>query len=285
VVLVLGLIATLTAPADEATPGFRGDGLCRFALHQYVLPKANEDMINLIVGDLLRRHEAAFNFTASPDLHVRIHIFGTFAGYRNYAETNHSGFEHESLSLSNLAGYYSLRDNEVVTWRQRDPTHLANNILHECSHAIMHQQFRALPIWLDEGCAVYFSYPTYMRDDHDDLVLRSRWYELRKWLEEGSLPELRKFLDISPEEFRREDPARTYPVSWSVFQLLMSTPENRRVLDEMVLEYQKPGVTPGDCSKMLNRLYPGGLVRMNQDWRAWIEQGAAALFGTEQGGF
>jgi hypothetical protein len=31
---------------------------------------------------------------------------------------------------------------------------------------------------------------------------------------------------------------------------------------------------------MLNRLYPGGLVRMNQDWRAWIERGAAALFDT-----
>ena len=66
--------------ADDATPGFRGDGLCRFALNQYALPKVNEDKINLIVADLLKRHEAAFNFTASPDLHVRIRIFGTFEG-------------------------------------------------------------------------------------------------------------------------------------------------------------------------------------------------------------
>jgi hypothetical protein len=213
-------------------------------------------------------------------LHVRIHIFGTFEGYRNYVLSNHSGFEHESLTISNLAGYYSPRENEVVTWRQRDPTTLANNILHECSHAIMHQEFRVLPIWLDEGCAVYFSYPTYMRSDHDELVLRARWYELRKWLDEGSLPELRRFLDISPEEFRRADPARTYPVSWSVFQLLMSTPANRQALNAMVLAFQKPGVEPADCSQMLNRFYPGGLVRMNQDWRAWIERGAAALFDT-----
>jgi len=52
--------------ADSASE-FRGDGLCRFALKRYALPKDNEDKINFIVGDLLRRHEEAFNFTASPD--------------------------------------------------------------------------------------------------------------------------------------------------------------------------------------------------------------------------
>jgi len=289
VALVLGLAlfccGLSSLGADNATPGFRGDGLCRFALHQYVLPKANEDKINLIVADLLRRHEEAFNFTASTNLHVRIRIFGTFDGYRSFALTNHNGFEHESLSLSNLAGYFSPRDNEVVTWRQRDPTYLANNILHECSHAIMHQQFRELPIWLDEGCAVYFSFPVYMRDAHEDLALRSRWFELRKWLQEGSLPELRQFLNNSPQEFRREDPQMTYPVSWSVFQLLMSTPENRRVLNGLVAEYQKPAIKPGvkspDCAEILNKSYPGGLARMDKDWRSWIARGSANVLGIQ----
>jgi len=273
--------AQLSARADDATPGFRGDGLCRFALNQYVLPKVNEDKINLIVGDLLRRHEEAFNFTASPGLHVRIRIFGTFEGYRSFAATNRYSIEHESLSISNLAGYYSSRDNEVVTWRQRDPTYLANNILHECSHAIMHQQFRALPIWLDEGCAVYFSFPAYMRDAHDDLALRSRWYVLRKWLTDGQLPDLRQFLDLSPQEFRKEDPARTYPVSWSIFQLLMSTPENRRALNVIVAEYQKPAPKEPDCAELLNKFYPGGLVKMDKDWRVWIARGAANLLGPQ----
>jgi len=124
---------------------------------------------------------------------VRIRIFGTFEDYSRYASTNHHGFEHESLSISNLAGYYSQRDNEVVTWRQRDPTYLANNILHECSHAIMHQQFRVLPIWLDEGCAVYFSFPVFMRDAADDRRLKYQWHELKKWMDGGSLPDLRNF--------------------------------------------------------------------------------------------
>jgi len=143
------------------------------------------------------------------------------------------------------------------------------------------QQFRALPIWLDEGCAVYFSFPAYMRDAHDDLALRSRWYVLRKWLTDGQLPDLHQFLDLSPQEFRKEDPARTYPVSWSVFQLLMSTPENRRALNVIVAEYQKPAPKEPDCAELLNKFYPGGLVKMDKDWRAWIARGAANLLGSQ----
>lgn len=283
VILALGFffagVLPLSLLADDATPGFLGDGICRFALQQYVLPRANEDKINFIVGDLLKRHEEAFNFTASPDIHVRIRIFGTFEGYSSFASTNHSGFEQESLSISNIAGYFSARNNEVVTWRQRDPTYLANNILHECSHAIMHQQFHALPIWLDEGCAVYFSFPVYMRDASDERQLKYRWHQLKKWLDEGSLPELRGFLNTSPREFRTQPASRMYPASWSVFQLLMSTPENRLALNAMVLEFQKPGATP-DCAQLLDKSYPGGLAKMEKDWRVWIARGAANVLGS-----
>lgn len=277
--LALGFLAGGWLRADNVTPGFQGDGFCRFALQQYVLPKANEEKINFIVGDLLKRHEAAFNFTANPELHVRLRIFGSFEGYKTFALTNHIGFEHESISISNLAGYYSGRNNEVVTWRQRDPTYLANNILHECSHAILHQQFRALPIWLDEGGAVYFSFPAYMRDAADDRRLRSQWFELKKWLDEKSLPDLRGFLNISPPEFRRQPAAKMYPVSWSVFQLLMATPENRQALNALVVEFQKPDAPP-DCAKLLDKFYPGGLGKMEKDWRVWIARGAAGVLGT-----
>lgn len=284
VALLAGFLATCgpapAARAEDATPGFKGDGLCRFALHHYVLPKANEDKINYIVGDLLRRHEEAFHFTASTNMHVRIHIFGTFEGFRDFAEKSRSGFGRETPALSQIAGFFMEPEDEVVTWRQSDPTRLANNILHECSHAIMHQQFRTLPIWLDEGCAVYFSYPTYMRDEHDELALRSRWYELAVRLRDGSLPDLRQFLDISRPAFQIGDPAKMYPFSWSIFQLLMSSPEKRQAMNEMILAYQKPGVPP-DCAELLNRFYPGGLAQMGQDWRVWIARGAASLLGSQ----
>jgi hypothetical protein len=267
--------------AAAGVPVFQGDGLCRFILHTYYLPKANEEKINFIVADLLKRHAEAFNFTASPDLHVRIRIFGTFEDYRQFASTNAS-FETQnaSMSLSNLAGYYSLGDQEVVTWRQNDPTYLANNILHECSHAIMHQEFRALPIWLDEGCAVYFSFPAFMRSESATQRLNFQWQELKRWLDEGSLPDLRVFLNLSPPEFRALPAERTYPVSWSLFQFLMVTPENRKAMNEMIRAYQTQNPATVDCARLLGASYPGGLAGMEKDWHAWIARGAASVLGS-----
>jgi hypothetical protein len=281
--LMLGLIlfgASYSAlGADNDTPGFGGEGLCRFAAVQYWLPKTNQDSINLIVGDLLRRHEAAFHFTASTNVHVRIRIFGTFESYRDFAVSNHVILEQDKLSISNLAGFYSPEKNEVVTWRQRDPAFLANNILHECSHAIMHAQFETLPIWLDEGCAVYFSYPTYMRTQKDERALLGQWYALRRWQKEGALPDLREFLDIDPLEFRQLDPQLSYPVSWSLFQLFMSSPQNQLALNEMMLAYQRPGPRPPAPSRLLDKYYPGGVAKMEKDWREWIKRGAAQMLG------
>jgi hypothetical protein len=276
------LLFSLALLADA--PVYQGDGLCRFILHDYQLPKANEDKINFIVSDLLKRHEDVFNFTASSDLHVRIHIFGRFDDYARFAKTNFSGFEGAQLggTISNLAGYFSVHNNEVVTWRQRDPTYLANNILHECSHAIMHQQFRALPIWLDEGCAVYFSFPNFMRSESARQRLDFQWFELKKWLDEDSLPPLREFLNLSPREFRNLDAAKTYPVSWSLFQFLASTPENRAAMNRMIGEYQYQNPFAPDCAGLLDKSYPGGAAKMEKDWRAWIARGAANVLGAKQ---
>jgi hypothetical protein len=268
------LLLPLVLLAQSSAPVLQGDGLCRFVLHHYPLSAENEGKINFIIGDLLQRHEEAFGFVPDANFHIRIRIFGRFEDYQQFAVTNHSGFENERASLTNLAGYYSGRDQEVVTWRQRDPTYLANNILHECSHAIMHHEFAVLPIWLDEGCAVYFQFPAFMRSEAAVNRLNGQWYYMKRWLDEGSLPNLRQFLKISPPEFRAMDPARSYTVSWSIFQLLMSTSENRQAMNTMIREYQRPGPVPPDCAALLDKTYPGGLAKMQRDWQAWIKQGA-----------
>lgn len=281
-VLSVVLMFSLASRADAAAPVHQGTGLCHFILHDYPLPKANEDKINFIIADLLQRHEETFNFKADENFHIQIRIFGRFEDYQRFALTNHGGLEfaRERLSLTNLAGYYLDRDREVVTWRQHDPAYLANNILHECSHAIMRHQFHTLPIWLDEGCAVYFQFPNFMRNEAALQRLQDQWLALKLWLDDGSLPRLRAFLNQTPEDFRARDVAHAYLVSWSVFQLLMSTPENRRVLNGMIMEFQKSGPAPADCARLLDKAYPGGLVKLEKDWRAWIKQGAARVLGT-----
>src|SRR4030095_7374826 len=189
--------------------------------------KSDGEKINFVVSDLLKRQAEAFDLRTPTNLQITIRMFGRFEDFCQYGRTNYLMADggQAAGAITNMAGYFSPRENEVVTWRQKDPSYLANNILHECSHAMSHGQFRMLPRWLNEGCAVYFSFPRFLRDESDDLSLRSRWLRLKRWREEGTLPKLAAFVDQTPDEFRRMPPERSYAVSWSLFQFLMSSAE------------------------------------------------------------
>lgn len=263
---------------DTNAPVERVEGICRFILHRYPLAKADGQKINLIVHDLLKRQSEAFGIQPPADLRIHIRMFGRFEDFGQFTRTNHlmSGDEHGAGSISNLAGYYSPRTDEVVTWRQKDPSYLANNILHECSHAISQSQFRFLPKWLNEGCAVYFSFPRNLRDQSDDLSLAARWQRLKQWREDRSLPAVRAFVDQTAAEFVKLPVERSYIVSWSLFQLLMSTPENRTIMNTMLRRQQRRrDFAP--CSELLDELYPGGVATLEKDWHAWIARGAASV--------
>jgi hypothetical protein len=268
-------------PAQASQPVIQGTGLCRFILHDYELPPASQATIDRIVTELLQRHREVFGFQPAADFHVRIRIFGRQEEYLSFARTNHPAANAETgggrLNATNLAGYYALNADEVVTWRQRDPSYLANNILHECSHAIMHRHYQNLPHWLSEGCAVYFSFPLQMQDEADVRSLNRRWTLLNQWWWEDSLPKLEGFLNLDRHGQSTDETTRFYTVSWSVFQFFMSTPENRKVLRQLLVRLQPSAPVPTDCAGALNALYPGGLNRFERDWHEWIRKGTSNL--------
>lgn len=277
----LALLLPLPLLADTSVAVARGNGICQFILQDFELPRASEASANLVVSNLLKQLQSALDFTARTNLHIRIRVFGQFEDFRDYSST-HRGprdGEYAGVALSNVAGYYTPRTREVVTWAQRDRSFFGNSLLHECTHAILDQQFEKIPVWLNEGCAVNFSFPKYMRDRSDQMMLISQWLLLKKYLNEGSLPDLRTFLNLSDRDFRDMEGERSYPVSWSLFQLLTSTPERRKAMNQMLKGYQKQDESKLDCAGLLDKSYPGGLARMEKDWREWITRGAAGMRG------
>jgi hypothetical protein len=101
-------------------------------------------------------------------------------------------------------------------------------------------------------------------------LLKVRWGKLNQWLKEGSLPELKVFLNQEGWEFYQTDLERTYTVSWSLFQFLMSTPENKKIMNEMLRRLQIMRRPRGVCSEVLGSLYSGGLNQFEVDWHEWI---------------
>ena len=104
----------------------------------------------------------------------------------------------------------------------------------------------------------------------------SRWLRLKQWREEGTLPKVREFIDQTPEEFSKLPPERSYIVSWSLFQFLMSSADNRKAMNAMVRRQQRRrDFAP--CSELLDEFYAGGVARLEKDWHAWIVRGASSV--------
>lgn len=278
--LALAVVAARAeVPSDE--PIVRAHGVCQFLLVHYPLAAPDEAEINVLVARELAQHQQLFQFKVPANFHVRVRIFGRYEDYERFALTNRqvNGTSLNTGSMTNIAGYYSQASREVVTWRQNPASYLANNILHEASHAIMFAQFRRIPPWLSEGCATYFAFPRFMQDSDDVNSLAFRWAKLSLWQREGALPELKTFLNLNDASWHRLQLDKAYTVSWSLFQLLMASPQNQDVLRRLFNQLQRPDLWHADCASLLDQDYPGGLKRLETHWHNWIALTSPKILG------
>jgi hypothetical protein len=111
--------------------------------------------------------------------------------------------------------------------------------------------------------------------------LRRRWAQLNTWMQDGELLPLNTLLDADGYIFKTFDQERAYTMSWSLFQLLMSSDANRRMMNVLLQERQEPKESP-DSSAQIDRLYPGGLAKFEAAWRRWILQYAGSTNAASQ---
>ncbi len=267
------VVAVAAAPAPDDEPVLQGTGLCRFVLGPLCPEFQNGS------GHQCRR-QAGPGATSGgvrvsrpsrfPSPHP--HLW-TLRGLRTVypgAGAANSVWRLTRESVTNLHGYYFHPTREVITWRQDQADYLGNNILHEVSHAIMFAHYERVPTWLAEGCATYFSYPRNMQDSHDVGSLKYRWARLNLWLRHGKLPALKTFVDLDDTAWHKLDTDLAYAVSWSFFQYLMSTARNKWMLRDFFQELQAERGPQMHCAALLDKRYPGGLKRIEQEWHTWI---------------
>ena len=260
--LLFAVLALTSANGRCETP-FKGQGLCQFALEGFTLSPQSEASINQAVQRLLEQHQSVFGFDPRPGFRVRMRVYSRFEDFTNAPAIR---------ALGMLQGVYLHESREIVTWRQEMPGVLGTTLLHEASHAIMHAHFRRLPVWLLEGVAEYFAYLTPGRNDFNSQALRKRWALLNLWLREGKLPSLPSLLNSSQEQWKKMEPDQAYAMSWSLFQFLMGSDANQRMMKQWVQEWQEPGWPPPGSAEQVARLYPGGLKGFENAWHRWIDR-------------
>ena len=258
---------------------FKGSGRCQFAAHGFTLTAQTENAVNDSVQQLLDRHRAAFGFRPRLDFRLRMRVFGRYADYTNATFSLYWTNAADQRALQGrpftVAGFYTSATKEIVTWQQQMPGFLGTTLLHEASHAIMDAHYQDVPLWLMEGAADYFAFALHPPGEVNRQWLRHRWTQLHLWLGESSLLPLETLLNADATAFKAMDPEKAYTSSWSLFQLLMSSDANRRMMITLLNERQNSNEYL-DCVKQMARLHPGGLVRLEAAWHAWIVAGASA---------
>lgn len=252
---------------------FKGEGICQFATNGFVPAARSQAAINQTVETLIVKHQETFGFRRQPGFRLRMRVFNTVGEFTNAAAIK---------GLVQLQGLYVSATKEILTYRQEIPESLGATLLHEASHAIMDEYYGHLQPWLSEGAAEYFAY-SLARNPQNTAALQKRWAYLNGCLREGKLPELVPLLNANHRQWTALDPDIAYAASWSLFQFLMRSDANKRLVRTLLQEWQDTPFRRVDCAAQMQRLYPGGLKALEKEWHQWIDRadkgnGAAEIF-------
>jgi len=255
---------------------FQSAGLAHYALHDYRLTPEMLKAINYGLAKLIRDHQNVFNRQTSAGFHVRYRIFGRFADYKKF-----SAIVYRKEIPRNLLGYFSPRGREIVTWRQQVTWRLLPTLLHEGSHAIMHDLFGQLPFWMVEGSADWFGEPAWIEGLDLKRDKQRRWLRLEAMRRRGGLPKMRDYLVSRSygewSKMFKSNIGLGYDVGWSIFDFFMSHPQSTKFLAFVVnnrasREANRRGTTQEAIfAGFIDKHWPGGMGLFQKGWHSWIQ--------------
>lgn len=136
------------------------------------------------------------------------------------------------------------------------------DIRHECTHALLHATLPVVPLWLDEGLAVYFEAPPEQRLYGHPHLENTKW---NAWF--GRVLALDRLEQEG--DFSKPDGKAYYRDSWAWVHFMLNGPPEAR--DELVrfladLQASNP---PGLLSERLAGRLPNVKTQFSQHFKYW----------------
>lgn len=179
------------------------------------------------------------------------------------------------------AGIYMPQTREVAIWNNGNEAAMIRTILHESSHVIMAQLSPRAPSWLQEGVAEYFE-NIEMKNDMVVVNLSPSGHQnIRRWLNDGTLITLRKYLSIPEQQWRAMAHSANqipYTVAWGTSYFLLSNETGKTLLRRTLQDLEKSQRWP--TIDDIDQHYPGGITRMDFEFFKWAQSDAAPHFYT-----
>ncbi|TCO77703.1 DUF4124 domain-containing protein [Chromatocurvus halotolerans] len=174
-------------------------------------------------------------------------------------------------------GFYEMSSNTAyVRYDSGMPRRAVATAFHEISHLITASHLGVTPPWLTEGLAEYAE--TMVVTDQTAAVSPNLAH--LELLNSAKLPPLADFLAMDRTQWHGPQRHLHYAVAWSLAHHLMGSDVGRTALQALLREASDKFCQSFSASAVLASSYPGGLPRLESDWRVGIRTGAFGIHQT-----
>jgi hypothetical protein len=194
-----------------------------------------------------------------PTPRLRARIFSTYPAFQSYQQTHRS---FQDGSQPSHSGYYSIGQQELVTWRKRG---LLPLFIHESQHALLRSDFARPPKWINEGLSECFEGFDFSQELPKPLPQAPRLRKVKRLLGDDFGQRVLEVTTMSERDFNRwanDSGLDSYTRSWALVYFLWSQPDGEDHLGEL-LRCLKRG---DDVGEILDRLVEGSLEEQLVDF-------------------
>ncbi|MDD5326589.1 MAG: DUF1570 domain-containing protein [Phycisphaerae bacterium] len=269
--VIVWLLFSLGGIAGAANSNSYESGICIFALHNYKLAPHVERAIVFGVSRILDTYKDTFGFSFPDNFKMKVVIFGDEDDFLKYQK------KQLGLVISET-GYCSGRHLETVvlqrknTKKTEDAKEMVAVVFHEANHLILMHCVPRCPMWANEGLSEYFEGLNVFGENRRVYLEESRSKWCKYWVKKGFPIELDKYLSLSYDDwmkFRNKDGNAAYTIGYSLVYFMMSRSDTEGILKELLWGFKRTG-DDTDSIKIINEHYPGGLEKLERNWREWI---------------
>lgn len=273
-IFLLSSIGPLTPPADANEAARRlaeeagveiiygidpGPDPIDLGAEQVTLDSNDRREIRRNVRAMIDVYAAQLGIQVAPDFAVGIDVLddsGEFA--KRYGGSNVP------------AGFYRHQTRKAVVSGSGKTEHIQRTAIHESSHAILGDQARRAPKWLNEGLAEYFEVLAAGAGGAEIPTQPWRRQQLARAVESDATWSVEALLQSRASQWARlrgRSLHLAYDQAWSLVSFLMEDPDRRGVVRAML----EGGGAGTNSAAAIEQHYPGGVKALDRDWRRWLD--------------
>jgi hypothetical protein len=182
---------------------------------------------------------------------IYVYLFADAQSHRQYLHQHFPAVPYRRalfVKEGGLAAVYAYRQDQLEI-----------DLRHECTHALLHANLPAVPLWLDEGLAEYFEVPESQRSSDHPHFGALRW-NMR-------LGMVRSVADLEQRQELAQMGTLDYNYAWAWADFMLHGPDAAHVVLVDYLEDVHRGATAGKFSDRLAKSMPDATDRMVQHFK------------------